>query len=229
MKFLPLAAGVTFSILFFSLGLWQIDRADEKEEMLALFEDDRPYTPLRDPEALQPFERISATGRYLNGRQVLIDNMLLDGRLGYYVITPFRPADGGSLLLVNRGWVPGAGPRGPLPDVAVHEETVTVHGLAGHLPRAAMHPGEPFEYRGNWPRVAVFPGYEDVANEIDAAVMPVVLLLAPGEADGYERRWQPNVAGPAKHYSYAFQWFAMSLAVMVLVVLHGRKRFKRER
>ena len=224
LRYLPIAAGLAFIGAFVSLGLWQLDRAAEKTALLELFEGGGGYVEPPNFSSLEAFDRIEIPGRYRSDRQVLIDNIPKDGRLGYYVITPFEPATNDPLLLVNRGWVAKGRDIGDLPDLQVGDEFTGVTGLVGHLPRVAIRPGEAFAEHGEWPRVALYPTVDEVAAELGEAVLPIVLLLAPEAPDGFVRDWQPNVSGPMTHYSYAFQWFAMATAVVVLLGWHFRKR-----
>ncbi|KJK57478.1 SURF1 family protein [Saccharothrix sp. ST-888] len=50
---------------------------------------------------------ITVTGSYDSAHQLLVPNRTVDGRNGYYVLTPLRTADGPAAAVV-RGWVPGA-------------------------------------------------------------------------------------------------------------------------
>ncbi|MBM9510682.1 SURF1 family protein [Actinacidiphila acididurans] len=50
--------------------------------------------------------QISATGSYDAGHQLLVPDRTLDGRNGFYVLTPLR-VGGGAALPVVRGWLPG--------------------------------------------------------------------------------------------------------------------------
>lgn len=222
-RFAPVVLGLLFIVLFVSLALWQLDRAAEKKELMSRFESDGGYSRSMDFASLEAYDRIEAFGQYEPERQILIDNIPLEGRIGYYVITPFRLAANDSLLLVNRGWIAKTSQDGPLPDLSVDPVTGTVHGLAGRLPRVGIRPGEAFEGQAEWPRVAVYPDLDEVATQLEEPVLPAVLLLGADEADGFVRRWQPNVSGPATHYGYAFQWFAMASAVVVLLAWYWRK------
>ncbi len=225
----PTAAGLLFIVLFISLSLWQLDRAAEKKQLLASFESDGGYARRMDFDALNAFDRIEVFGQYEPERQILIDNIPLDGRVGYYVITPFRLSASDDLLLVNRGWVPKTAQDGPLPDLTLNLPTGSVRGLAGQLPRVGIRPGEAFEGSAEWPRVAVYPNADEVATALEEPVLTAVLLLAADEEGGYVRRWQPNVSGPTTHYGYAFQWFAMACAVVVLLVWNWKKALKRSK
>lgn len=225
-RFFPPVAGLIFVALFVSLGLWQLDRAGEKKALVALFEGEAPYARVRDYAALGEFERIQVDGEFLPDRQVLIDNIVQNSRPGYFVITPFKPNTVDPLLLVNRGWIPKTGPG--IDDVDgeldLDNGYRTIRGLVGHLPRVAIRPGEAFAGAGEWPRVAVYPRSDEIATALEAPVQPILLLLAPDEEDGFARRWQPNLSGPATHYGYAIQWFAMAATVIALLFWHLRKR-----
>jgi cytochrome oxidase assembly protein ShyY1 len=49
---------------------------------------------------------VSARGRYDSAHQLLVPGRVLDGRQGFYVLTPLRTPDGA--LPVMRGWLPGS-------------------------------------------------------------------------------------------------------------------------
>lgn len=222
-RYFPPVAGLLFAALFVNLGLWQLDRAAEKRALLAAFESGESFRRPPNFENLQAFERIEVSGRYLGEKQVLIDNIVHDGAVGYYVITPFRLSANSPLLLVNRGWKPKDG-NDPAAGIDIESTNEKIRGLAGNLPQVGIRPGEAFAGSNDWPRIAVYPNLQEVARQLEAELQPRVLLLAAGEPHGFVRDWQPNVSGPMTHYSYAFQWFAMATAVLALLYWHHRKR-----
>ena len=228
LRYFPLVAGLVFFSLFVFLGTWQLDRAAEKNALLELFESGGGYETTTDFESLEAFDRIAVEGRFLPDRQFLIENIPLEGRLGYYVVTPFETSTNDPLLLVNRGWIPKVDHPDDQADLAVPPDFATVRGLVGQLPRVAIRPGEPFAVRDGWPRSALYPTTDEIGAELDEAVMPIVLLLGQNQDHGFVRRWQPNVSGPMTHYSYAFQWFAMALAVVAIAGWQLRKRWRND-
>jgi len=149
-----------------------------------------------------------------------------DGRQGYFVITPFQPDSGHPLLLVNRGWLEKVADLPPM--IAVRQEPRGLRGLVGRLPRVGIRPGEAFAGADGWPAVAVYPDLAEVSAQLGESLLPIVLLLAPDEADGFVRRWQPEQSGPMMHYGYAFQWFAMATAILVILFVNLRKRRRRD-
>lgn len=218
---MPPLAALALVVLFTGLGFWQLDRADQKRALQAAFEADGEPSPVTAAISPQRFERLRATGHYLADRQFLIDNIVVDGRLGYYVITPMELAEGGPLLLINRGWTPKTGDE--LPAIDVGDETRSITGRAGSLPRVGVRPGQAVAGSGGWPKLATFPTTGELAQVLGREVLPFVLLADPEAASGLLRRWQPQETGPARHLAYAFQWFALAIAVVVVTVVVRRR------
>jgi len=221
--FVPLASLFLF-ILFVSLGVWQLGRAAEKNSIRALFEEGAPYTRATGDMPVTEYQPIEARGRYLNERQVLIDNMIVDGRIGFYAITPLRYATAEPLLLVNRGWIPRAAGDSTKPDLGVAGDVRTVQGRVGYLPRVGIRSREAFQAGDEWPKTASYPTPEDLSAELGEELLPFVLLLDPAADDGFLRSWQPRESGPMMHYGYALQWFAMAAAVAGIFVWRRRKK-----
>jgi surfeit locus 1 family protein len=225
----PLAA-VGLVALFATLGLWQLDRAEQKRAVEAAFTDSGERLIVAGDAAYPLYQPLTATGRYLDERQFLIDNMILDGRLGYFVVTPFEYERGGPLLLVNRGWVA----KDSAEDVQAALQTAggdtgetTVNGRAGQLPRVGIRAGEVFTGEPGWPRTANWPALDDLAAALERDVLPFVLLADPETGSKLLRRWEPRQAGPMRHIGYALQWFALAAAVIVTaVVLYRKKRVR---
>jgi surfeit locus 1 family protein len=222
-RYFPLLAGVIFAGLFVALGFWQLDRAQQKKALLAQFADDAPYTPLDGTLPQRDFQAIETRGRYLGERQILIENIVRDGQVGYFIITPFEQSIDRTLLLVNRGWLPRSGQGTARLDIDVGADIRRIRGRAGHLPNVSVRPGNGFDGAGDWPKNATYPTLEEVANELNEELLPFVLLLATDEDDGFRRQWQPQQSGPMINYGYAFQWFAMAAAVLAIIAWHVRR------
>lgn len=231
---LPTLATVLLLPLLIGLGLWQLDRAEQKRALQADFAAGGEAASLertaevRDLATLRRFQPVSLRGRYLPGRQLLLDNMIHDGSAGYHVLTPFATA-AGPVVIVNRGWV-AKDYGGELPTLALDDEPRVVSGRVGRLPRPAIHVGETAPGAG-WPRVVHFPTPADLdgllAGVLDGRelVEPVILLDADAP-DGFVRAWQPTGTGPERHLAYALQWFAFAatLAAIWLVMFLRRRR-----
>ena len=101
-------AVVLLAPLFAGLGYWQLQRAAEKEAVLAAREHAQSAATLRligdeDANALH-LREVSAACRADAERQFLLDNRVYEGRVGYEVLLPCQLASG-SVVLINRGWI----------------------------------------------------------------------------------------------------------------------------
>ncbi len=218
---------VVVILLFARLGFWQLSRAQEKIDMLddaAQAAELPALTQLSDAGDIEVYRSVSLRGRFDFERQFLRDNSVYNQQPGYEVLTPFRieSPDGAApvrTILVNRGWVPLGPNRQQLPDITENTNNAEPP-LTGLLvkPSRGFTLGEAlYEAQQQWPLVLQFLDYETIAQRLDTmALLPAVVVLAAEHPYSYTYAWKPVADGPEKHYGYAFQWFAMLVAVLVL-------------
>jgi surfeit locus 1 family protein len=227
----PFTTLVTLALfcLLLALGRWQLHRAAEKRVLFDAFAAGTDATVSLDASTtrLPRYQHVQARGHYDASRQILIDNMSdPDGRVGYFVITPFALA-GGGWLLVNRGWVPVGASRAARPEVGVSEEDRPLRGRTDDLPKPGIRMGTPAPLAPPYPVVAAFPSLADIGALLRQPAWSraaELVLLDPGEPDGYERRWAAPGFPPLRHVAYAVQWFALALALLVLYAVTHLKR-----
>lgn len=212
-----------------SLGRWQLHRADQKRALYSLFDSGKDATLAVDASTprLPRYQHVKAVGSYDSAHQILIDNMSnAAGRAGYYVITPFA-LRGGGWILVNRGWVPVGASRAITPEVAVPTQEREIKGRADELPRAGLELGGRVRLAPPYPVVANFPTHAEIAALLRVspwARAANLVLLDPGEPDGYLRQWQPPGFPPIRHIAYAVQWFSLAAALAVIYVVTNFRR-----
>ena len=226
-RIFPPVVAVGLIALFVSLGLWQLDRAAEKNQLQAWFDNDTAFARVTGDMPVTEYQNIEAYGYYLDAQQVLIDNIFRDSRIGHYVITAFRYATNEPLLTVNRGWIARPVDNDSNVDLSTGDTRRSIRGRVGRLPEVAIRSGEAFEGADDWPKKAIYPTLDDLSAELGQEVLPFILLLHPEADNGFVRRWQPTGSGPSMHYGYAFQWFAMAAAVLVILGWQLRKRHLR--
>ena len=90
---------VFFATLFFSLGVWQIDRGKEKTNILAEFNDNLKKTPSYITSESKKWDRVSVSGKWDSSKQLLIDNVINRGIAGYKVLTPLKISSSNQLIL----------------------------------------------------------------------------------------------------------------------------------
>lgn len=223
-SWLPLVVGFFLVVQFAGLGAWQISRGLEKRATENLYQDDSSFTAWRDGMEVRPYQRLKVDGQFDAARQVILENIIINSRYGYYVVTPLEVAAGGPLLLVNRGWVEKGADGLDSAMLELPAETMTVHGRAGSLPRPGYKMGDAFNPTPDWPKYAVYPSLEEVSIALGEEVLPFILLMDHEDAHGFYRHWVPTEFGPGKHFGYALQWFAMGAVLSGLLVWNYRKK-----
>jgi surfeit locus 1 family protein len=225
----PSLATLTLLPGLVALGVWQLDRAAEKQALLEVQERNRRLPAVSLPAAASAgaelrYRRLRAAGRYLGERQWLLDNQVRQGRVGYRVFTPFLPEGSDTVVLVDRGWAPAGPRRSDLPSVPAPPGRLEIRGGAHPPPAVALRlePAEPSQ--SGWPRVAQYIEPRAVEREIGHPAHPYVLRLdadAPGGlAPGPQ---SASALGPQRHLGYAVQWFALGVT-LVLVYLGANLR-----
>jgi surfeit locus 1 family protein len=223
-SYLPYVVGGILVVLFVGLGTWQANRGLQKRAAQADFAVDSGFSSWRDGAEVEAFQKLRVTGEFDVDHQLLLENIIVNSRQGYYVITPLVTAADEPMLLVNRGWVEKTGATFDTDTIEFAASRTTVRGRAGALPRAGFRMGDPVTASSSWPKFAVYPTLEDVAIALGRPVQPFVLLLDPEDPDGYLREWAPDEIGPGRHFGYALQWFAMAIVLAALLVWNYRKR-----
>jgi surfeit locus 1 family protein len=231
----PALATLVCLAILVGLGVWQLERKAWKEALI-----DRivarsriePPAPLPAFDAFDPardeFERVRATGRFLQDEETLVHGLApgdTPGRAlqGYYVVTPLR-LDDGRTVLVNRGFVPTE-----LKDVSrraagqVEGET-TVTGMLRQSEARAMFVPAPNPQTGEWfnrdvPGIAAAKGLTGIAPYlIEADATP-----NPG---GWPKGGQLRVDLPNNHLQYAFTWFGLALCLVGVFVAFALRRLR---
>lgn len=228
----PAVLAIFLTAVFARLGFWQLDRAAEKNRILTQTGQslEKPViNSLVDhfPDTVR-YRQSSLAGRFDFNRQFLLDNRVHNGRPGYEVLTPFFIEEEADVILVNRGWVPQNGDRTIKPEVGDSTLIDSVAGtnpaviITGQLvtPSKGVTLGQSIDATEiAWPLVLQYLDYQTIAEKLDrTSLFNAVLVLSEGQVWSYTHNWQPVANGPEKHYGYAFQWFAMMLAVIAFYV-----------
>jgi surfeit locus 1 family protein len=207
------------------LGVWQLDRAEQKIAAQTMLEA-RAREPVLDNGSLarsavaapaQHFRRVVLTGRWIAERTVFLDNRPMDGRVGFFVVTPLALAPGPGVVLVERGWAArNFADRADLPQPVTPAGPVQIEGIV------AAAPGRLFEFAA----AASGPIRQNLdiasfARETGLDLLPLSVrqLDSPGtRPDALRRNWPAPATDVQKHHGYAFQWFALAAALAFLYV-----------
>jgi len=222
---LPHLAFVLLMGLFLTLAGWQWQRAGVRRALLeeaaaraALPALSLPVDPVAgavtDRAAALRGRLAQARGRYA-GPEVLWDNQVVAGRVGYAILAPFHLA-GGAAILVLRGFVPLGASRAevpPLPPAPAGEVALT-----GRI-RLPAHPAwlragpeaerlAPAVLRVQW----VDP--DTLGWAVGLALPPYLLDLTPGAPGALAPLDPPPEGfGPERNIAYMVQWLGLAAVV----------------
>jgi len=218
------AAALVAALLTARLGWWQLSRAAEKVALNAAIAKQAERPALQraedlpgDAAAAQALHHRSAAlrGRWLAAHTVYLDNRQMNGKAGFFVVTPLVLADGRALL-VQRGWqARNFLDRTHVAPVPTPDGEVAVTG------RLAPPPSRLFEFDGEPAgRIRQNLDMVDFAAEIGLRLLSLSLLQQEPvqPPDGLLREWPSPLVGVDRHHGYAFQWFGLSALIVILYV-----------
>jgi len=216
---IPQLAAILVLSLTVRLAFWQLDRAEEKIEVLERWSRSEPIAIGMQPlEQIPDLSIVTARGQFDAHRHVLLDNQTRNSHPGVHVFSLFTPSEGSDTFLVNRGWQPWMRNSGRWPEFETASEPLQLSGRLTGPPRPGLQLGEALPLDGdNWPNLMTYLDLERVREVFGPELADRVLLLNPDHAQHLSGDQWPRVnMGPERHRGYAFQWAAISIAILIL-------------
>ncbi|VAW51723.1 Cytochrome oxidase biogenesis protein Surf1, facilitates heme A insertion [hydrothermal vent metagenome] len=219
---------VAFLYIMMSLGFWQLDRAEFKDTLqqkiterkslstsgidkLPQSTDERRYLPVK------------ITGQYDFEHNFLLDNKTFNGRVGYHVFTPVK-ITGTRAVLISRGFINLGKSRDQLPVIETPESEINIQGILDLQPSRALVLAENVNQTEHWPLVLQYLDLEEVSQTLGYELYDMVLWLNEKEPGSFEYDLPVLNLNAAKNNGYAFQWFAMSLALFIIYIVVNTKK-----
>lgn len=221
-----------FGMAFFiALGVWQLDRASEKVQLLRRFAT-ASSSPLHAFSTVQSgvpdehYPHVDVHGHFLTDRGYVLDDQMHGRRIGVQVYAPFHVDHDDRLLLVDRGFMQREGGDQGTPQLApLRSGETTLKGLYAPPPRAGLKlGGNALAKQTQWPKTSIYVDLDEIGRDLHASMYPRVLLLDPDPASPYIREWVPATMSPSRHRGYALQWFTFALAALAIFVIMHRQR-----
>lgn len=210
-----LLAGVTVR-----LGYWQLGRAQFKESVYATEQAQATLLPLtaRDfsnqPSSTENIQRrIDVQGEWLPQWTLYLENRALQGKPGFWVLTPLQIAPQ-QVVLVQRGWVArDLVQSDKLPSIETPAGVVRVEGRWVPAPSKMMELSPTHKKPSDTQRLNPLRQNIDMAElSQETGLTFVANVLQTGSAsEGLIRDWPTSLSGADKNRAYALQWFALAL------------------
>jgi len=206
------------------LGIWQLDRLDQRRAFNAQVESAWAMEPLdlnsEQPDDLIDMEwrAVQVTGEYDFENQVALRNQYYGDQYGYHLLTPLLFS--GKAVLVDRGWVPADGNSTPA-DWRKYDEpgTVTVKGQIRLGQTKPAFGGVADVLPENGARLEIWNNADiiRIALQSPYPILPIMLQPDVDESDTEPPiPYQPVVElTEGTHFGYALQWFTFATILFV--------------
>jgi surfeit locus 1 family protein len=234
---LPGALAALGIAVLLGLGFWQLERRVWKEDLIARVEA-RTKTPIASLPAesewpnlsaeRDEYRRVTTSGIYRHDKEVQVYTVVSEqkGRHagpGYWVMTPLE-LPGGSMVIVNRGFVPHDRKDPSTRRQGQIAGTVTVTGLLRMPEQTGWFAPENDPGRNAWYRRD--PAEIARALKLQRAAPFTIDADAAPNPGGLPEGGRTRLNFPNDHLQYAITWFGLALALAGVFAAFASQRIK---
>jgi len=212
-----------FLPLFIILGFWQLNRANEKTQLLHLAEGGVLLAEEVDWNSVPLYRDVQISGQFVNPELFFLDNKTFNGQFGYEVWRLLNTHYGS--IAVSLGWVAGSHNRDELPVLQLQTNLIKATLTLRTAPKNPLFDvGANIEHASTTQSWVVQTLSESwIKNETGEDVIAFAQLLNTKQVGVGPNIWKPTVMTPAKHLGYALQWFSMAAALLGMFLYAGFK------
>jgi cytochrome oxidase assembly protein ShyY1 len=205
-----------------ALGLWQLDRLEQRRAYNSLLDRRFAMAPVPLDELLPPgsepdddaisYRRVQLHGTYDAEREVVLFGRTLDGRPGNHLLTPIVTGDDRGLV-VDRGWVPIELDRPPVAEALPPAGEVALTGV--------LFPSEDRGASEDEPGPVSSIGSIDLARlsrQLPYRIGTLYLWLLeqePVQSGSLPETIRLPERSEGPHFSYAVQWFIFATIALI--------------
>lgn len=211
-------------VVLLGLGKWQVERLHWKQNLiheisLRLQMQPVEIAAITDPQNSE-YRPVRAFGQFQPGQELYLHGFSLKGEGGYHVLSPLKLTNGG-YLLVDRGWVP-LNQRDP--DTRPNGQNYNPTWVTGllRLPHHYWMQPKNDVLTNDWYGLDLkaMADHDGLSN-----FLPYILEADATPNDGgYPLGGQTRVELPNNHFVYAFIWYSLAFALLVIYGVQGWKR-----
>ena len=217
-----------FAIIFvpitISLGLWQIERANEKKVIISNYDKLLVSTPiaLQKEQPLENWQPIETVGAYQD-LVIYEDNAINSGKAGFKVYHLFQNGDG-TFMFVHRGFIERNLIKNNLPKIDTPLRKKNIKGTAlfkqnntfvKNIEESDIRIIQEFNTSVLIERFPILK---------DRYLHPFLFNLDVRDADKFQPIEKPVNMTATKHIGYAIQWFGLCAALIILTIYAYRRK-----
>jgi len=204
------------------LGYWQLSRAQEKQARLEILKDNQEpvLTSLDqiDQSFIDNFGFVQLDLELIEQVNLLVENKIQNGELGYHVLNLMEDPSSRRYLLINRGWIDAKANRKDIPEIALPPSEWKIKARVYRINEQVLSSDAEIENYGKVIRLPVLDIHikQLLEKRFNVPIEPYILRLAKENDAGFDVDWEWVNMSPEKHLGYAFQWFALSFAFLIV-------------
>ena len=217
-----------FAIIFvpitISLGLWQIERANEKKVIISNYDKLLVSTPiaLQKEQPLENWQPIETVGAYQD-LVIYEDNAINSGKAGFKVYHLFQNGDG-TFIFVHRGFIERNLIKNNLPRIDTPVGKKNIKGttlfkqnntFVKNIEESDIRIIQEFNTSVLIERFPILK---------DRYLHPFLFNLDVRDADKFQTIEKPVNMTATKHIGYAIQWFGLCAALIILTIYAYRRK-----
>ena len=217
-----------FAIIFvpitISLGLWQIERANEKKVIISNYDKLLVSTPiaLQKEQPLDNWQPIETVGAYQD-LVIYEDNAINSGKAGFKVYHLFQNGDG-TFIFVHRGFIERNLIKNNLPRIDTPVGKKNIKGttlfkenntFVKNIEESDIRIIQEFNTSVLIERFPILK---------DRYLHPFLFNLDVRDADKFQPIEKPVNMTATKHIGYAIQWFGLCAALIILTIYAYRRK-----
>ena len=217
-----------FAIIFvpitISLGLWQIERANEKKVIISNYDKLLVSTPiaLQKEQPLENWQPIETVGAYQD-LVIYEDNAINSSKAGFKVYHLFQNGDG-TFIFVHRGFIERNLIKNNLPRIDTPVGKKNIKGttlfkqnntFVKNIEESDIRIIQEFNTSVLIERFPILK---------DRYLHPFLFNLDVRDADKFQPIEKPVNMTATKHIGYAIQWFGLCAALIILTIYAYRRK-----
>lgn len=216
------------------LGFWQLNRAKEKQALMEQLESGSQSSLSSlasiSQKELKQFQMLELEMELLNKPSLFLENQIRDKQHGYHVLNVAKDISSGKMMLVNRGWIFAGSDRRNPPQVDNPPKHWKVTGRIYPIAeKITFSEGVEVEVLDSALRVPLIDQVilEDLKEKYNLVLEPYLLRLNKKSPAAFNTDWIWSNMPPEKHLAYAFQWFALAFAFLIISIFACTKKRQR--
>ncbi len=220
-----------------ALGVWQLERLKWKKSRIEYINLQLSLPAISFPissddinDVDNEYRLIHLYGTLMNTQDMYVGPKYFDSVPGFHLITPMMMFDG-TIVLVNRGWVPTLKKYEDIGSVYRPSEIVSLIGMMRKGDKSGAFTPDNDPTQGLWYWTDLKSMVESVRqlNQENITRPVLVEVIEEEKTEKYPAPFSKQITIRNDHLGYAITWFSLAFVVLVMYMVHFRSEITSRR